>query len=141
MPSVAVHERQGPRGQPCDSEHGDVVDLVERYDARIEENAVVPVDAGSLDPRDDVGVRHDQPGPCDPARSLDPEAAGSADDPHDAERSPFTPAVRRIAGSGASTPAAGPASAANGSIEASLSMSRLGGNSSLRVDSTAESWA
>ena len=54
---------------------------------------------------------------------------------------PLTPAESRTAGSGASTPAAGPASVANGSICASVSIRRCGGSSWLSFERIAESWA
>ncbi len=51
------------------------------------EDAVVSVDVGRIDPRDDVCVRDDETRRRDPARALDAEPARVADHAHDAERS------------------------------------------------------
>ena len=77
----------------------------------------------------------------DPAGALDPEPARVADDPHDAQRRAVEPAEPSTDGSGAATPAAGPARTANGSIRASASISRVGGSSSFSVERMLESRA
>ena len=94
--------------QPGDAQDRDVIDLVERDDAGVEENAVVAIDARLVDPGDDVRIRDDEPRRGDPAGALDAEPAGVADHSHDAERGGVDACGVEDSGAGRIDPGRGP---------------------------------
>ena len=79
-----VDERQRPRAETRDPQHGDVVARVEGDDDRIVIVPVTAVDPCVLHPGDDMGVRDDELRRRNPAGALDAEAAGGPGHAEDA---------------------------------------------------------
>ena len=138
---LRVGERQGTRHEAGDAEDSDVVDPIERDDVGVEELTVVAVDPRRGDPGNDVRVGDHETGPATQPEPSMPSPQAVPTTRTTLSAASLTPAESSTAGSGASTPAAGPASEVNGSICASVSMRRCGGTSWLSFERIVESWA
>ena len=99
------------------------------------------IDERRVDPRDDVGVRDDEPGPDDPAGALDAEPAGDAVDAHDRTPRGSHLRVARDRRVRLGHVDSGPAKAVNGSIRPTASITRSGGSASVSAETTADSCA